>query len=69
MDIWDKFFTIRVMMHWHRLPREVVGAPSLDTLKVRRYTQSFQGPESSPLSAALKTLTRPWDPAGTTVDM
>ena len=26
---------IRVVMHWHRLPREVVDAPSLETLKVR----------------------------------
>ena len=30
-----KFFTMRVMKHWHRLPREVVGVPSLETFKVR----------------------------------
>ncbi|KFP36481.1 hypothetical protein N324_02880, partial [Chlamydotis macqueenii] len=28
-----KFFTIRVMDHWSRLPREVVNAPSLETFK------------------------------------
>ena len=32
---YKKFCTIRVVMHWHRLPREEVGAPSLETLKVR----------------------------------
>jgi len=25
----------RTVEHWHRLPREVVGAPSLEILKVR----------------------------------
>jgi len=24
-----------MVRHWHRLPRAVVGAPALDTLKVR----------------------------------
>ena len=31
----DFFFMIRVVKHRHRLPREVVGAPSLEMLKVR----------------------------------
>jgi len=30
-----KFFTVRVMRHWHRLPRDVADAPSLETFKVR----------------------------------
>jgi len=35
LDIRQKFFTMRVMKHWHRLPREVVDAPSLATFKAR----------------------------------
>ncbi|KAK4826831.1 hypothetical protein QYF61_011639 [Mycteria americana] len=30
-----KCFTMRVVRHWPRLPREVVDAPSLETSKVR----------------------------------
>jgi len=30
-----KGFTLRAVRHWHRLPREVVDAPSLETAKVR----------------------------------
>lgn len=30
-----KFSTMRVVKHWHLLPREVVSAVSLETLKIR----------------------------------
>jgi len=30
-----KFFTLRVVKHWNRFPREAVEAPSLETCKVR----------------------------------
>jgi len=35
LDIKKKFFTMRMVKCWNRLPREVVEAPSLVTLKVR----------------------------------
>ncbi|KFV60251.1 hypothetical protein N341_11345, partial [Tyto alba] len=35
LDIKKKFFTMRVVKHWNALPREVVDAPSHETLKVR----------------------------------
>jgi len=35
LDRRKKFFAMRVAKHWHRLPREVVEAPSLATLKAR----------------------------------
>jgi len=34
LDIKKKFFTIKVVKHWHRLPREVVDVPPLETFKV-----------------------------------
>ena len=35
LDIRKKFFIVKVVRPWHRLPREAVAAPSLEGFKAR----------------------------------
>ncbi|KFV43091.1 hypothetical protein N341_01420, partial [Tyto alba] len=35
LDVRKKFFMMKIVKHWNRLPRKVVDIPSLETFKVR----------------------------------
>ncbi|KFP33755.1 hypothetical protein N325_10449, partial [Colius striatus] len=35
LDIRKKFFTMGILWHWDKLPREAVDAPSLEVFKAR----------------------------------
>ena len=35
LDTSKKGFTMRMVKHWHRFPRDVIFAPSLESLKSR----------------------------------
>jgi len=35
VNVKKNFFTLRMTEHWNRLPREVVGSPSLEVFKTR----------------------------------
>ncbi|KFZ50947.1 hypothetical protein N321_07846, partial [Antrostomus carolinensis] len=35
LDIRKKFFTMRMVRHWNKFPKEVVDVPSLEVFKAR----------------------------------
>ena len=56
MDVTKMFSTVRVVRHWHRLPRDVMGAPSLETLQIR-----LDGAVSTDGAAGVPVQCREWD--------
>ena len=43
LDVRKKFFTVRVVRHWNRLPSEVVDAPSLEMVLKARLGGALRG--------------------------
>ena len=43
VDIGKKFFNVRVVRHWNRLPSEVVDAPSLEMVLKARLGGALRG--------------------------
>jgi len=35
LDVREKFFTVRAIVHWNSLPRDVVDAPSLEVFRIQ----------------------------------
>ena len=57
LDIKKKFFTVRMVSHWNRLPTEVVDAPSLAVFKAtldRALSNLFWWKVSLPMAGVLE---------------
>jgi len=69
LDIRRKFFTQSVVMHWNRLPKEVVDAPSLEAFKASgqpgllvgdpAQSRGLELTEQAPIASSSVALSRP----------